>query len=118
MVANNGSRVRRVPSPLRFLLSLAFGLHPALSPASTAFTISTPDKKPCPIVIASDAPPSERYAAQELQRCIGELGDGSLQRRRAKFRRRPPVVLAKIVGELQEIASVAIIRRSASDTYL
>jgi hypothetical protein len=35
--------------------------------ASPAFTISSMDNKPCPIVVASNALPSERYAAQELQ---------------------------------------------------
>ena len=37
------------------------------SSGSPAFTISATDHKPCPIVISSNASPSERYAAQELQ---------------------------------------------------
>ena len=41
--------------------------------ASPAFSIAASDKKPCPIVIASDAPPSERYAAQELQNYLQRI---------------------------------------------
>src|SRR5579862_2027021 len=52
-------------------LTLLAVIVPNLSSFATAgFTLSTKDSTPCPIVIASDAPPSERYAAEELQRYI------------------------------------------------
>jgi hypothetical protein len=40
--------------------------------AAAAFTLSVNDL-PCPIVIASNAPPSEQYAAQELQRYLERI---------------------------------------------
>lgn len=39
------------------------------------FSLSAKDKKPCPIVIAGDAPASERYAAEELQRYLERITD-------------------------------------------
>jgi hypothetical protein len=49
------------------LLSCLTVLLPAHMGASSAFKVLSTDKVSCPIVIASNAPASERYAAQELQ---------------------------------------------------
>lgn len=55
------------PIAASLLSCLVMILHATPASASPTFTISSVDKKPCPIVIASNALPSERYAAQELQ---------------------------------------------------
>src|SRR6516164_6465568 len=60
------------------LAALASSVYAArlwASPASAAIdlTISAEDKRPCPIVIASEAPASERYAAEQLQSYIEEI---------------------------------------------
>jgi hypothetical protein len=56
-----------------FLLVLSFLLLARPLIAATGFTLSGKDKKPCTIVIASNAPPSERYAAEELQRYLERI---------------------------------------------
>ncbi len=55
---------------LLFLIAFA-QTTPAL--ASAAFSVSSGDKSPPTIVIASNAPPAERYAAQELQRYVERI---------------------------------------------
>jgi hypothetical protein len=40
---------------------------------ASTFSIATSDRKPCPIIIASDASASEKYAAQELQRYLERI---------------------------------------------
>ncbi len=59
--------------PFGFLLCLATCFQALSAPGSAVFTISARDKMPCSIVIASDAPPSERYAAQELQQYLERI---------------------------------------------
>jgi uncharacterized protein DUF4838/glycosyl hydrolase family 67 len=49
-------------------LTLAFALsQPVSLLAASGFTLSSTDRTPCPIIVASNAPASERYAASELQ---------------------------------------------------
>lgn len=59
-----------VVSRLLFVLILICNLS-AL--AKDQFKLSSRDGKPCPIVIAADAPASERYAAQELQHYLERI---------------------------------------------
>jgi hypothetical protein len=61
------SPVFLIMKTLIILFLLCLTLLPAAMGASSAFKILSTDKVPCPIVIASNAPASERYAAQELQ---------------------------------------------------
>ena len=46
---------------------------PVTLQAGAGFTLSVKDKTACPIVIAKDAPASERYAAEELQRYLERI---------------------------------------------
>jgi hypothetical protein len=57
---------------LRFYLSLLLLLETASRLVAAGFVLSAAGR-PCPIVIASNAPPSERYAAQELQRYLEQI---------------------------------------------
>jgi len=73
-------RGRAVPSPglqmimnTPFVMLLALFVQAAPILAAAGFTLSTKDRKPCPIVIASDASASERYAAEELQRYLERI---------------------------------------------
>lgn len=54
---------------------LALSLLSATAPliAADRIVLSATDKKACPIVIAADAPASERYAAEELQRYLERI---------------------------------------------
>ncbi|HZR21198.1 MAG TPA: DUF4838 domain-containing protein [Verrucomicrobiae bacterium] len=48
-------------------IALALLSQAVSSPAAPGFTLSSKDRTPCPIIVASNAPASERYAATELQ---------------------------------------------------
>ncbi len=57
----------------RLFALLAFLSQVAPMLAATGLMLSSKDKTPCPIVIAADAPASERYAAEELQRYLERI---------------------------------------------
>jgi hypothetical protein len=56
-----------------FCIFLLTACAMASATARPAFTLSSQDKKTCPIVIAKDAPASEHYAAEELQRYLERI---------------------------------------------
>src|SRR5438874_9953067 len=55
------------------LICLITALHCTWACALPAFILSAKDKPPCPIIIATNASPSERYAAEELQKYLERI---------------------------------------------
>jgi hypothetical protein len=58
---------------ISILICLMAVLHSTPAHALAGFTLSAKDKQPCTIIVATNAPASERYAAEELQRYLERI---------------------------------------------
>src|SRR5690349_21403195 len=56
-----------------FFVVLSLSLSATALFGADRFVLSSHDRKACPVVIAADAPASERYAAEELQRYLERI---------------------------------------------
>src|SRR5690348_18375851 len=63
----------RRTTTISILIWLMAVLHSTPARALAGFTLSAKDKQPCAIIVATNAPASERYAAEELQRYLERI---------------------------------------------